>query len=110
MMHSRRTRRAASLNDHAPRELRAGSVAYLLEDASRILQKQLASWIQLHAAREPVEKLEADFFFQILNLARKRWLGDAQPARRAPVMLLLADRHKISQMPQFHPDTLSRLV
>jgi hypothetical protein len=25
-------------------------------------------------------------------------------------MLLLADRHKISQMPQFHSDTLSRLV
>jgi hypothetical protein len=34
-----------------------------LKDASRILQKQLAGWIQLHAAREAFEKFEADFFF-----------------------------------------------
>ena len=33
-----------------------------------------------------------------------------QPARGAPVMLCLAGRHEISQMPQFHSDTLSRLV
>jgi hypothetical protein len=37
-------------------------------------------------------------------------LCHAQPARRAPVMLLLPDRHEIAQMPQFHSDTLSRLV
>ena len=85
-------------------------VAYLLKDAPSILQKQLSGWIQLHPARQAFEKLEADFFFQILNLARKRWLGDAQSARRAPVMLLLADRRKISQMPQFHFDTLWLLV
>jgi hypothetical protein len=30
--------------------------------------------------------------------------------RRTPVMLLLADRHEIPQMPQLHSDTLSRLV
>jgi hypothetical protein len=28
----------------------------------------------------------------------------------APLLLLLADRNEISQMPQFHSDTLSRLV
>jgi hypothetical protein len=83
---------------------------YLMKNTPRIFQELLARRTQLHAARKTFEKFEADFLFQILNLARKRWLGDAQSARRAPVMLLLADRHKISQMPQFHSDTLSRLV
>jgi hypothetical protein len=34
-------------------------------------------------------------------------LGYAQSARRTPVMLLLADRHEISEVPQLHTDTLS---
>ena len=37
-------------------------------------------------------------------------LEDPTPARGAPVMLLFADRNEISQMPQLHSDTLSRLV
>ena len=53
-----------------------------------------------------VEKLEADFSFQILNLSGERRLRHAQPARRAPVMLLLADRYEIPQVSQFHFDTL----
>ena len=64
-------------------------VAHLLKDTSRILQKELAGWIQLHAAGQAFEKLKADFFFQILNLAGQRRLCHAQSARRAPVMLLL---------------------
>ena len=83
-----------------------GRVVYLLEDTSRILQKQLARWIELHAAREAFEKLETDFFFQILYLAGKRRLCHAQSTRCAPKMLFLADRHEIAQVPQFHSDTL----
>jgi hypothetical protein len=81
-----------------------------LKDTPCIFQKKLARWIQLHAAWQAIEKLEADLFFQILNLPGQRRLCHAQPARRAPVMLLLPDRHEIAQMPQFHSDTLSRLV
>ena len=62
-----------------------------------------------HFHEEPKE-FEAYFLFQILNLAGQRWLRDTQPPRRTPVMLFLTDRHEISQMPQFHSDTLPRLV
>jgi hypothetical protein len=51
------------------------------------------------AAREAFEKFEAQLLLQILNLAGKRRLSHAQPARSAPVMLLFADRNEISQMP-----------
>jgi hypothetical protein len=81
-----------------------------LKDPPRILQEQLARCTQLHAAREALEKPEAELFLQIPNLARKRRLSHSQSARGTTVMLLLADRHEISQMPQFHSDTLSRSV
>jgi hypothetical protein len=41
-----------------------------------------------------------------LDLAGERGLGDVKSLCGAPVMLLLANRHEISQMPQFHSDTL----
>jgi hypothetical protein len=84
--------------------------ADILEDAPRILQKQLAGRTQLHAARHPIKKLEADFFLQILNLTGKRRLRHPQSTRRTPVMLVLADCHEISQVPQFHFDTLALSV
>jgi hypothetical protein len=65
---------------------------------------------ELHAARQPVEQREADLFLEIPDLAGQRRLGHAQAARRAPVMLLLADCHEIPQVPQLHTDTLLRSV
>jgi hypothetical protein len=84
--------------------------ANILKNASRILQKQLAGGTQFHAAREALEKFEAQLLLQILNLARKRRLSDTQPARSAPVMLIFADCNEVSEMPQFHSDTLPRSV
>jgi hypothetical protein len=84
--------------------------AHLLKNAPRILQKYLAGCSQLHAARKAFEKFEAEFILQILNLPGKRGLSHVQLAPGAPVMLLFADRNEISQMPQFHSDTLSRSV
>jgi hypothetical protein len=78
---------------------------HLLENAPRILQEQLAGGTQLHAARETFKKFEAELRLQILNLAGKRWLSHVQPARRTTVMLLFADRHEVSEMPQLHSDT-----
>jgi hypothetical protein len=67
------------------------------------------STAQLHGAREALEELETDFF-QILYLAGKRRLCHAQSTRCAAKMLFLANRHEIAQVPQFHSNTLSRLV
>jgi hypothetical protein len=82
---------------HARRARRR--LADRLKDSPRILQKQLAGCTQLHAARQPIEKLEPDFVLQVLDLPGKRRLSHAQSARCTPVMLLLADHHEISQVP-----------
>jgi hypothetical protein len=42
--------------------------AHLPKDAPRIFQEQPAGGAQLHAARQPVEQLEPQLGFQILNL------------------------------------------
>jgi lipoyl-dependent peroxiredoxin len=43
---------------------------------------------------------------QVLNLARERRLSHAKSLCGAPVMLLFSNGYKISQMSQFHSDTL----
>ena len=47
---------------------------------------------------------------QILNLPREGGLSDAQSFGGAAEVFLFSNRHEISQMPQLHTDTLSRLV
>ena len=42
--------------------------AHLVKNAPRIFEEQPASVAQLHAARQPVEQLEPQLGFQILNL------------------------------------------
>jgi hypothetical protein len=58
-----------------------------LKNTPRILQKQLPRRADLHSASKAVEQLEPDLPFQVLNLARERGLGLAQPLCGAPVML-----------------------
>jgi hypothetical protein len=76
---------------------------YILKNTPRIFQEQFPSRTQFHSARQTLEKLEAHFPFQILNLPGKSRLRYVQPPRGTPVMLVLADCHEIPQMPQFHP-------
>jgi hypothetical protein len=83
---------------------------YLLQDTPRISQEEQSGCTQPHAARETFEQLETEFPLQVLNLAGKGGLCHAQPACCTPVMLLVPDGQEISQMPQFHVDTLSRLI
>jgi hypothetical protein len=52
----------------------------------------------------------ADLLLQILNLARQCGLCLAQPLSRSPVVLFFADRQEVSQVSQFHIDTLQALV
>ena len=70
----------------------------------------LARCAYLHAAGESVEEFETDLLLQILSLARQCGLRHAQPLSRAPVVLLFADRQEISQVPQFHINTLQVLI
>jgi hypothetical protein len=82
----------------------------LLKDAVRLVQEQLAGGTEFHSTGKTLEQLEAHLRFEVLNLPGERGLGHAKPFRTAPIVLLLSDGHKVAQMPQFHSDTLSRLV
>src|SRR6266404_2203658 len=83
---------------------------HFVKDSSRILEKRFSGGAGSHAARKAVKQLETDLLFQVLNLSGQRGLRDAQTLRGASVMLLLGNMHKVSQMPQFHSDTLWLLV
>ena len=82
----------------------------LLKNAPRILQQTFARRANLHSTRQAVKEFEANLLFQILNLARKSRLGHAKPLRGPIVMLLLSNGHEVSQMSQFHFDTVPLLV
>ena len=64
----------------------------------------------LHTATEPIEKLETDLSFEILNLSRERGLRHSQALRGPAEVFFLTDRDEVSEMAQFHFDTLPRLV
>jgi hypothetical protein len=82
----------------------------LLENSTRLLEKQPARRTDLHAATEAIEQREPDLAFEILNLPRPRWLRHSQTQRGAAEMFLFANRHEVSKMTQLHSNTLSRLV
>jgi hypothetical protein len=82
----------------------------LEENATRLLQKQLAGCAEFDSTRKAFEQFEANLRFQILNLSGECRLRDAKPLRAAPVMLLLPYRHEVAQVSQFHSDTLRALV
>jgi len=87
-----------------------GGFIHLLKYPPRVFEEQLAGSTQSDTARQAVEQLEAQLGFQVLDLRRKRRLRDVQALCCAPVVLLLADGHEISQVPQFHIDILKRSV
>src|SRR4029077_11312034 len=88
----------------------SGRFAHLLKNAPPIFEEEPARGAQLDAARQPVEQLEPQLGFQILNLRGQSRLSDMQPLRLTPVVFLFADGHEISEMPQFHTDILKRSV
>jgi hypothetical protein len=71
---------------------------HLLEDTTRLLQKQFARGAEFDSTRKTFEQFEANLRFQILNLPGERRLRYAKPLRTAPKMLFLADCHEIAQM------------
>jgi hypothetical protein len=82
----------------------------LLKNAPRILQKTFARRTDPHSTRQAVKEFETNLLFQILNLTRKGRLSHAKPLRGSIVMFLLSNGHEVSQMSQFHFDTVSLLV
>ncbi len=79
---------------------------HFVKNSSGINQKRFSGGAYLHAAWQAVKQFETDLLFQVLNLSGKRGLGDAQAFRGASVMLLLRNMHEVSQVSQFHFDTL----
>src|SRR5216683_1043245 len=61
----------------------SGRFAHLLKNAPRVFEEKPARGAQLHAAWQPVEQLEPQFGFQILNLRGQSRLSDIQPLRCA---------------------------
>jgi hypothetical protein len=49
-----------------------------------------------------IEKADAEFILQLLDLATQRRLCDMQLVGRAPEAALSSDRREISQMTKFH--------
>ncbi|HZI49913.1 MAG TPA: hypothetical protein VFD75_19090 [Pyrinomonadaceae bacterium] len=78
-----------------------------LKNAARVVEKQFSGLTYFHAAWKTVKKPKTNFLLQILDLARERGLSQAQASRCPPIMFLLADSYEISEMSQFHTDTLS---
>src|SRR5271154_703332 len=79
---------------------------HVLKYASRVVQEGLPGGADFHSAWKTVEQSATDLALQVLNLAGKRWLRDAQALGRASIMLFLANRHEVAQMSQFHSDAL----
>jgi hypothetical protein len=73
-----------------------------LKDAPRIVQEHPARSAELYSPRKPIKEFETKLGFQVLDLSRQCGLRNVEPFRRAPIVLLLADRQKIPQVPQFH--------
>src|SRR6185503_12331324 len=79
----------------------------LLKNPPRILHEAFAGRAYLHSTRHTVKEFETNLLFQILNLARKGGLSHAKSLCGSIVMLLLTNGHEVSQMSQFHFDTVS---
>lgn len=60
---------------------------------------------QFRPVRHPVEQLYAHFRLQITDLGAERWLGDAEPLRRAGKIPLFGNGQEIADMAQLHGDT-----
>ena len=72
------------------------------EDAPGVGQKDLARRVQRDPLWPPVEQLDPDFLFELLDLLAQRRLFHPQPHRGAGDVLFLGDRHEIAQMAKFH--------
>ena len=68
----------------------------VLQDTSRIGQKQFSRRVQSNSSRQSVEKGKSHFLFQVPNLARQRRLRDLKPLRRTPEMLVFSDADKVA--------------
>ena len=55
-----------------------------------------------HAAACPVEQLGTEFFLQLPDGQRQRWLGDEHGLRRAGGSAVIGHREEVSQAPQIH--------
>src|SRR4029077_13182365 len=73
-------------------------LVHVVQDTSRVAQKQFPRRAQSNATRQSVEQGESDLLLQILDLPRQRRLRDMEPRRRATEVLLLPDPDEIAQM------------
>jgi hypothetical protein len=87
-----------------------GRLVQLLKNSPRLIKEQSTGRTDLHTATEPIEQLETDLTFEVLNLSRERRLRHAQALRSPAEVLFFADGDEVSEMAQFHFDTLPRLV
>ncbi len=83
-----------------------GRVIDFLERAACVGEKQFSRIRDSYPTGKTLEQLEANFFFQILDLTRKGGLSHAQVLRSSSVVLLFSNSHEIPQLPHFHTNSV----
>ena len=78
----------------------------LAQQLTGVAQERLPGGRELHPAAGPRQQLAAELFLQRADLLAEWRLGDVQPRGGAAEVQLLRDRDEISQLAQFHGDTL----
>lgn len=78
----------------------------LRQNVLNLLKKGAARARQPHATRQPLEQLDAQFGLKVADLARQRWLRNAQDRGGAAKMLLATDRAKVTKMPKLHRQSI----
>ncbi|MNR49629.1 hypothetical protein D3C85_1690340 [compost metagenome] len=67
-----------------------------------MLQQETPGLGQAQRPGGPFEKDDAEFLFQLADLAAERRLGNVQPGGGAGEAALFRNRLEVAQMPEFH--------
>jgi hypothetical protein len=80
------------------------------EERARSLEQDFTSACQSERSGAPLEQRDAKLFLELLDLLTKRGLSYVQPFGCARKAQLLADRHEVTKMAQFHAAAYQRVA
>jgi hypothetical protein len=102
-------RKLTHLPFRRPLSLPADAVQ-LHQQFPRPFKQNLTRRSQNNARRLSVEKNDAKFYFQLMDLPAKRWLRNIKSHGRPAEMKLFGDRMKITEMTQLHDRSTEALA
>lgn len=80
--------------------------AGIVQETAAFAEQLLACARQDKAASDAIEKIEAQFLFEIADLSGQSGLGGVQAQRRLGYGAQFRHSHKGSELPQVHADSL----